>query len=232
MLKSNLEKLEDKLSYSFKNKELLIMALTHSSYTAEKNKSYNTNNERLEFIGDGYLDAIIGGKLFELLPEEHGGILSKTRADIVCEASIAMVSRNLGIGDFLILGNGEEKNNGKNKDSILADSLEAVIGALTIDAGFDIAKKFVYGVFEENIRLAVQRKLFHDYKSKFQELVQSRHQQSDIIYRVVDSSGPDHDKSFRVEVQINGQAIATGSGKSKKEAEQEAAKMAINKGEY
>lgn len=225
------DKLEQNIGYSFNDEKLLITALTHSSYSAENGKSYRFNNERLEFIGDAYLDAIIGAKLYDILPDEHEGVLSKDRAAIVCEGSLASISREIGLGGFLFLGKGEDNCGGRNKDSILADAMEAVIGAMIIDGGFDIGRNVVLELFGKKIRLAIKGKLFHDYKSSLQEKLQEKHKGVSIEYAIVSESGPDHDKLFTVAVTVNGKKRGEGLGKSKKDAEQEAAKTVILKGE-
>lgn len=225
------DKLEEKIGYSFKDEKLLTIALTHSSYSAENGKSYRFNNERLEFIGDAYLDAIVGAKLYDILPDEHEGVLSKDRAAIVCEGSLASISREIGLGDYLMLGKGEDNCGGRDKESILADAMEAVIGAMITDGGFKTGRRVVLNLFGEKIRLAIKGKLFHDYKSTLQEKLQEKHKSVSIEYAIVSESGPDHDKQFTVAVTVNGRKLGEGSGKSKKDAEQEAAKTVILKGE-
>ena len=212
--------LERTLGYSFQDKKLLTHALTHSSYASEHDLAYSENNERLEFIGDAYLDAIIGNKLYEVMPNQPEGVLSKTRANIVCERSLATIARNIGLGDFLFLGNGEEMYGGREKDSILADAVEAIIGAIIRESGYDCADRVVLKLFEENILLALQGKLYHDYKTALQEKLQERYKNVRIQYESVSESGPDHRKVFTVQVKVDDAVLATGSGHSKKAAEQ------------
>ena len=216
--------LERNLGYSFQDKKLLTHALTHSSYASEHDLAYSENNERLEFIGDAYLDAIIGNKLYEVMPNQPEGVLSKTRANIVCERSLATIARHIGLGDFLFLGNGEEMYGGREKDSILADAVEAIIGAIIRESGYDCADRVVLKLFEENILLALQGKLYHDYKTALQEKLQERYKNVRIRYELVSESGPDHRKVFTVQVKVDDAVLATGSGHSKKAAEQEAAR--------
>ncbi|MBQ6582797.1 MAG: ribonuclease III [Mogibacterium sp.] len=223
--------LEERLEYTFRRPELLENALTHSSYASEKDKSYRYNNERLEFIGDAFLDAIIGLRLYELRPDDREGVLSKTRANIVCERSLAGISRELGIGQFLLLGNGEDASGGRDKDSILADALEAVIGAILLDSSYEEASRVVLSLFYQTIRLAIQGRLFHDYKTELQERLQEQYRLIRIEYTLVEETGPDHDKVFTVEVSARGRTMGRGSGKSKKEAEQAAARDVLLKGE-
>lgn len=222
--------LERNLGYSFQDKKLLTHALTHSSYASEHDLAYSENNERLEFIGDAYLDAIIGNKLYEVMPNQPEGVLSKTRANIVCERSLATIARNIGLGDFLFLGNGEETYGGREKDSILADAVEAIIGAIIRESGYDCADRVVLKLFEENILLALQGKLYHDYKTALQEKLQERYKNVRIQYEPVSESGPDHRKVFTVQVKADDAVLATGSGHSKKAAEQEAARKVLMKG--
>ncbi len=224
--------LEKKLKYGFKDTGLLETALTHSSFTAEHGKSYRFNNERLEFIGDAYIDAVIGKKLYDILPDEQEGVLSKDRADIVCERAMAQVAKSVGLGDFLRLGKGEAASGGREKDSILADSMEAVVGAIVLDSSYETAEKVVLDIFSENIRLAVKGKLCNDYKSMLQEKLQYKYKSPKIVYSIVGESGPDHDKSFTAEVSVNKKFLARGIGKSKKEAEQAAAKQVVLRGEF
>ncbi len=222
--------LEKNLGYEFQDKKLLQHALIHSSYAAEHNMEYAENNERLEFIGDAYLDAVVGKKLFESMQDQPEGVLSKTRANIVCEGSLANVARQVGIGDFLLLGHGEELHGGRDKDSILSDAMEAIIGAIILEAGYDACDAVVLNLFRENILLALQGKLYHDYKSALQEKMQASHKKGHLDYVLVSEEGPDHDKTFTVSVQANGKVLGTGTGRNKKTAEQEAARDVLMKG--
>ena len=227
----DLNKLQSTIGYTFKNEALLTRAMTHSSYTAEHNKSYSSNNERLEFIGDAYLDAIVGHKIFDVVQDCTEGVLSRKRAEVVCESSLASIARDLHIGDFLLLGNGEEHTGGRDRESMLADALEALIGAVIIDGGFEEGRRVVLNIFAETIRDSVQGKINNDYKSRLQEFIQKKYNNNDIKYRIVDEQGPAHDKLFTAEVELLGKVIGRGSGKSKAKAEQAAAEQVISKGE-
>lgn len=224
--------LEEKIEYSFKNRRLLETALTHSSYARENGKSYEFNNERLEFIGDAYLDAVIGQKLFDIMTSCEEGVLSKKRAAVVCEESLADVARGISLGSYLYLGKGEAASNGADKDSILSNALEAVFGAVIIDGGFDEGKRVINRLLGAKVSLAVQGKLFRDYKSEFQEMFQAIYKSTiSLKYAVVAESGPAHNKTFTVEVSAGNKVLGRGSGKSKSKAEQAAAKDAVLKGE-
>lgn len=222
--------LEHDLGYTFQDSTLLTHALTHSSYASEHGLAYIENNERLEFIGDAYLDAIIGNKLYDIMPNQPEGMLSKTRASIVCENSLAIVARRIQLGKYLRLGNGEEMHGGSDKDSILSDAMEAVIGAIIIEDGYETGNQVVLRLFEENILMALQGKLHHDYKSALQEVLQGKHKSVQIRYELISESGPDHRKNFAVQVLANGKVLGKGSGHSKKAAEQEAARSVLTKG--
>lgn len=221
-----LNELEQKLNYSFKDQGLLETALTHSSYTREKNKAVQCN-ERLEFLGDAFFDAIIGEELYKSFPDKEEGFLSRIRATIVCEKSLSMKAEAFALGEYLKIGRGEEKTGGRSKISILADTMEAIIGAVYLDGGFESAKAFVLEVFADVLEDARHGKyIVTDHKSALQELLQSKGITS-IKYELAEESGPDHDKTFRVELYVNGQREAEGVGKTIKSAEQSAAEMAL-----
>ena len=224
----NLEILQKKLDYDFKDRTLLETALTHSSYRRE-NPDVRHDNERLEFIGDGVLDAIIGTELFKILPEKSEGTLTKLRALIVCERSLSRAGRTLGINKYLRLGVGERHTGGDSKDSIIADAMEAVIGALFLDGGYEEARKHVLSFLKDIIDDALRGRLFADHKSEFQEAVQRNGAQPVISYVTDRSEGPDHNRVFFVHVEVDGEIMGSGSGRSKKEAGQNAAKEALNK---
>ena len=215
--------IEKKISYKFKDKNLLSTALTHSSYAGQFNKK---SNERLEFIGDGFLDAVIGFDLFVRLTDNSEGTLSKRRAQIVCSESLAEIGLKLEIDKEILLGNGEELNRGRCNKHIIADAVEAIIGAVYIDGGYEEAKGLILELFEDTIDRAVSGQLNFDYK-----LVQKKYGSTAIRYTVVSESGPEHCKSFSVQVEINDKIFGTGTGNTKKEAEKAAAKYALQKGE-
>lgn len=226
----NNREFEKVIGYTFRNPDFLERALTHSSYNKEK-KTHHVDNERLEFLGDAFFDAIVSVELFLRMGKVTEGKLTKTRAQIVCERSLAEVARQLNVGKYINMGHGEESAGGRQKDSILADAMEAIIGALFMDGGYETAQKFVVHVFEETIEKAVNGKLFSDYKSEIQELLQAKGKGANITYEIDREEGPAHDKTFYVHLEYNGQILGSGSGKSKKEAEQNAAKAALERGD-
>ncbi|HPR23926.1 MAG TPA: ribonuclease III [Bacillota bacterium] len=214
------------IGYYFKDMELFEKALTHSSFFRGRGMGPGKDNERLEFLGDALLDAVISEELYNRMPSGEEGKLSKTRALVVCEASLAQIGNSLLIGDILRLGKGEDISGGRHRDSIIADAVEAVIGAVFLDGGFDASKNVVLPLFEKTLKLATEGKLKSDYKSEFQEIVQSSGT-AEINYVLNREEGPDHDKTFYVNLFVDGQEAGKGTGKSKKEAEQNAAKEAI-----
>ena len=209
------QKIYDLIGYRFKNEELLKTALTHSSYASEHKLAYENNNERLEFIGDAFVDAVVGAKLFEIMGSAHEGVLSRCRADVVCENSLADTASEMGLGRFLYLGKGEETTGGRNKASILADAFEALVGAIIIDGGYEIGRDIILRLLKDRIVLGAQGKLNKDYKTRLQEKLQESDHSVKIEYRKVAESGPDHNKIFTIEVEINGKTAGRGSGQSK-----------------
>ena len=201
-------------------------ALTHSSFNREKNTRHK-DNERLEFLGDAFLDAIIGAELYGRMDGVTEGTLTKTRALIVCEKALAQVARELNIGTYMLMGHGEASTGGRNKDSILADALEALIGAIYLDGGYTAAQKFTVSAFERTIRGAISGKIFSDYKSELQELLQSGGKSVVISYILDKEEGPAHDKTFYLHLECDGKKFGSGCGKTKKEAEQNAAKSSL-----
>lgn len=226
----DLEKLYSLIGYRFKNEKLVKTALTHSSYASEHKLGYVRNNERLEFIGDAYVDAVVGARLFELMESAHEGILSRCRADVVCEDSLAGTASEMGLGEFLYLGKGEEASGGRNKVSILADAFEALVGAIILDGGYEAGRDIILRLLNERIMLGAQGKLNKDFKTKLQEKLQEADHNVKIDYRKVAESGPDHNKTFTIEVEINGRTAGRGTGQSKAKAEQAAAEDALSKG--
>ena len=219
--------IEDKIGYQFKDKKLLETALTHSSYVREKNSA--EYNERMEFLGDAMLDAITGEELYRAFPGREEGFLSRTRASLVCEKFLFEVAVSIGLGDFLRLGSGEEKTGGRQRPSILADAVEALIGAVFLDGGYDAAKKVVLDLLADGFRdVREGRVLAADYKTALQELLQAEGLSAgDIQYEDAGQRGPDHDKVFTVRLMVGGRQLAEGEGKSKKQAQQNAAKAAL-----
>lgn len=225
---SGLAVLEGRINYSFKDKNVISTAVTHSSYANERKAKKLKYNERIEFLGDSVLSLTISEYLYRMYPNLPEGELTVTRSKIVCENSLSQCAADIGLGEFLLLGKGEELSGGRKKISILSDAFEALIGAIYIDGGFETAKAFILKYMENIIRNCVQGKLFYDYKTQFQEKVQQRGEQH-ISYSVVDEIGPDHDKTFVTEVSINDVVCGRGTGHSKKESEQQAAKDALDK---
>ncbi len=226
---SSVEALQSQLVYRFRHRTLLEEALTHKSYVNEQKSAAGPHNERLEFLGDAVLALIVSERLAALLPGSPEGALSKLKARLVSEAVLAEVARRLALGSCLRLGRGEELSKGRDKDSLLADALEAVIAAVHLDGGLDEARQVVLRLFaEEFSQVATQqhRPGAADYKTQFQEWCQKRFD-SLPQYATVRESGPDHDKFFEVELTVKGQVFGRGAGRSKKEAEQLAAKEAL-----
>lgn len=217
------------LGYAFGNLTLLEVACTHKSYGNENRPNEPIairNNERFEFLGDAILDLVVSLVLLEQYPKSPEGELSKLRASLVNEKSLSKIARNLKLGEFILLGRGEDLTGGREKESILASTLEAIIAAVFTDGGFAAADAWVRGLFAGNLKVFGASEDVQDYKTRLQEIVQARYRVAP-RYEVVESTGPDHDKTFRVELMVNGKVIAAAAGKSKKEAEQAAAKAAF-----
>ncbi|MGI6766985.1 MAG: ribonuclease III [Lentihominibacter sp.] len=220
------EILEEKVKHRFRDRKLLDTALTHSSRACETGSGI-MSNERLEFLGDAFLDAIIGEELYRIFPQKEEGFLSRIRATLVCEKSLACVAKEIGLGEYVMLGVGEEKSGGRKRESILADTMEAIIGAVYLDAGYEAAKAMVLKLFADAIEDAKRGKYaITDFKTELQEVLQAQGIR-DIRYTTVGESGPDHCKTFTANLVVNGEAVTEGSGKSKKEAEQNAAEEAL-----
>lgn len=222
-----LESLEKKISYKFKDIEKLNISLIHSSFANENKIVHHKNNERLEFLGDVVLNLVVSEYLytrFRTLPE---GELTKKRATIVCESSLAFGARQLDLGKYILLGKGEESTGGRQRDSILADTFEAVLGAVYMDSNLSQARSFLLDKFESEAIYAFTRgNLFKDYKTELQEFLQ-KIKADRIDYRVEKEMGPDHDKRFYINVIVENKVIGKGIGKNKKDAEQMAAKQAL-----
>ena len=216
--------LEEAIGYRFRNITLLQNALTHSSYANERWHNSLMSNERLEFLGDSILGMLVAEYLYRNFPDRPEGELPRMRADMVCEKTLAAVANRIGLGKHLMLGNGEEQGGGRSRNSILADAVESVIAASFLDGGMEAALQFI----QKFILVEVPVTKLHnaDYKTALQELVQQKKNQV-LSYTLVGESGPDHDKCFDVEVKLNGKVVGVGSGSSKKRAEQDAARAAI-----
>lgn len=217
--------LEERLGYSFRNRALLETALTHSSYANENRASGIVCNERLEFLGDSVLGVTVADFLYRHFPDMPEGRMTRLRAELVCEQSLHRVALELHLGDYLRLGKGEEHNGGRKRASILSDAVEAVIAAMYLDAGMETAAGFIQRCLLDDVR-AIETPTFTDYKTSLQELVQ-RHSGQVLSYELVGEEGPDHAKTFRVQVCLNGDPIGRGTGRTKKEAEQAAAANAL-----
>lgn len=225
--KELLEKMQGVLHYTYQNDALLEEALTHSSYANEHRNRLIKDNERLEFLGDAILDLIISEYLFKKYSQMPEGDLSKIRASIVCEGSLAKMAHQMQLGQYILLGKGEELTGGRERASILADAFEAITGSLFIDGGFECARQFIRDTLVQAVeQTASIETLYKDYKTLLQEAVQ-KISASPIHYEVMGEEGPDHDKHFYVEVFHENRSLGRGIGKSKKEAEQDAAKKAL-----
>ncbi len=221
----NLKEFQKQIGYEFKQEQLLRQALTHSSYAHEKNLKGLSDNERLEYLGDAVLELVSSEFLFKNHPEMNEGQMTKLRASLVCEQSLAVCARQLDLGSFLLLGNGEDLTGGRERDSILSDAWEAIIGAMYLDGGFTSAKEFILKYVLQDIE---HKKLFYDSKTILQELIQNKYKQS-LHYVLLSEEGPDHNKVFTVQAYMNETALMTGEGRTKKAAEQNAAYQSLLK---
>ena len=228
--KEHIKKFEHEIDFSFKDKKHIFKALVHPSYANEHADTIFFNNQRYEFLGDAVLDLVISDKLIEDYPTMNEGDLSKLRANMVSEEGLMRIARMINLKDFVLLGKGEENSGGRGKPSIISDCFEAVIAAAYLDRGLHPTKKLIYRLFkvyfDEIAEVNIHQDVEFDYKSKLQELIQ-RLLRATPMYKIVTEEGPDHNKIFTAEVLINGVRITTGKGKSKKEAEQQAAQDAL-----
>lgn len=221
-----LSALSDKIGIRFSDLILFHQALIHTSYANEYKGADIVDNERLEFLGDAVLDLVISDYLYRHFPDLPEGELTKARATIVCEQTLAQHSVKLGIGEHLLLGRGELSSGGRERVSILADAFEAVIGAIYLDAGFSRTFEFILKHFQRDLLMVERGEYNNDYKTILQETVQ-KNTDGKVQYEVVSERGPDHDKLFEVAVVVNGRRLGTGAGKTKKESEQNAARQAL-----
>lgn len=215
--------LEERISYSFCNSRLLLQAITHSSYANERKINKIEDYERLEFLGDAVLELVSSEFLFRGNPSLPEGQLTKTRASMVCEPALAYCARQIGLEKYILLGKGEEITGGRSRDSIISDVMEAIIGAVYLDGGFEPARDLIHRVILSDVE---DKQLFYDSKTVLQEMVQTMNHAS-LTYRLVAERGPEHDKEFEVEVCINDKVCGTGVGHNKKAAQQQAAYQAI-----
>lgn len=223
---NNIKMLENSVAYEYKNKNFALTAITHSSYAYENGKKGFCSNERMEFLGDSVLNFIIANRLFKEVSDMPEGEMSKMRASVVSEASLSKCAKKLKIGELLLLGKGEKLTGGSKRNSILADAMEAIIGSLFLDSGLTAAEEFIFRFLDENYKEAIQGTLFCDFKTKLQEEVQKKDLYT-INYSIINETGPDHNKTFTTAVSINGSIMGEGIGKTKKEAEQNAAGDAL-----
>lgn len=222
-MKDKLEELESRIGYHFQNTDLLRTAMTHSSYINEHHLEKHQSNERLEFLGDAVLELVSSEFLYKDHPKVSEGELTRTRASMVCEPSLAFCARDLELGSYLLLGKGEEATGGRERESVTSDAMEALIGAIYLDSGFTSAKEFIHKYVLSDLE---NKKLFFDSKSILQEIVQAQ-EGKNVVYQLLGEEGPDHNKRFFVEVYIADVCYGTGKGRTKKAAEQEAAYQAI-----
>lgn len=219
------EALMQAISYEFRSREWLTLAMRHSSYTNEHKLDRTECNERLEFLGDAVLELITSEYLYSQYPKMSEGELTKLRASLVCEPTLAYDARVIDLGSYLLLGKGEDAGGGRNRDSVVSDAFEALIGAIFMDGGYDAARAFIMRFVLDDIP---HKKLFHDSKTILQEIIQQR-SKVPITYILTDERGPDHNKEFFSAVQVGEEILGEGSGSSKKDAEQQAAYDAICK---
>ena len=220
--------LEKKIGYKFRDPSLLRRALTHKSFANEGRLNALEQNERYEFLGDAVLELAVSHLMMELFPDFSEGGLSKLRAAVVNEASLATLARSIALGNYLYLGRGEDQCQGREKDSLLSDAYEAVLGAVYLDSGFFAAYRVIEAQFRDLMKQAMAEDITRDYKTKLQEESQE-HFRAIPRYQLVSEEGPDHDKTFEIHLLISGQVYGRGKGKSKKEAEQNAAREALEK---
>lgn len=218
----NLDSLEERIGHRFSDRSLLVQAMTHSSSVHENGAGREASNERLEFLGDAVLELAVSDYLYRTFRDEPEGKMTKARVKLVCEPALAAVAAELDLGNYLVIGRGEEKNGGRERPSITSDALEALIGALYLDAGMETAAAFIRRFILEG----ADPSAFTDHKTALQEYVQA-HAIGDIRYRLDSEAGPDHARSFTMTAVISGREYASGSGRSKKAAEQEAARATL-----
>ena len=223
--RKTLNALEERLEYRFHDLALLDTALTHTSYVKGDGRA-SAHNERLEFLGDAVLELCTSEYLYLRFPDYDEGAMTRLRAQAVCEGALYEVAREYGLGAMLLLGRGEDHSGGREKPSILSDAVEAVIGALYIDGGMEVAKGFIMRIVHNSVADAMAGRLIKDHKTMLQEYVQKRHM-GQIVYELTGSSGPDHNKTFTMRVLVAGETAGIGEGRTKQEAGQQAARAAL-----
>ena len=222
-MERQLKELQQRIGYQFRNPAFLLQALTHSSYAHERQLPKGSDNERLEFLGDAVLELSSSEYLYHTYPKKPEGELTKLRASLVCESTLAFCSRQIDLGSYLRVGNGEELSGGRERPSLVSDAMEALIGAIYLDSGFANAKEFILRFILNDIE---HKQLCYDSKTILQELVQRQHDGT-LAYELLREDGPDHNKSYEVQVKLGETVLGKGSGRSKKAAEQEAAYYGI-----
>jgi ribonuclease-3 len=223
---TDLAALQNTLGVSFKDPSLLEQALAHSSYINES-PGITTSNERLEFLGDAVLGLIIAQELYRRLPQSSEGEMTELRSSLVRGDTLSRTAKAISLGDYLYLGKGEEASGGRRKPANLAGAMEAIIAAIFLDQGFNVTRDFILRLMDKELDKALSQGIAPDYKSQLQELIQARHQQTP-TYQVLEAVGPDHDRRFSVEVRVGDTVLGRGSGKSKKSAEEAAARSALD----
>jgi len=228
---NTIETLQKKIGAHFKDKSLLKLAVTHSSYVNENPAIAPCSNERLEFLGDAILDMVIAEDLYFKYPDYNEGELTELRSALVCSATLGKIATNIGLGDCLLLGKGEEASGGRSKEANLAGAMEALIAAIYLDKGLEITRKFLSNLFDAELKELEENESCIDYKSRLQHIFQSRkgNDKETPSYSIVEATGPDHKRIFTAEVKVGNRVLGTGYGKSKKSAETEAAKAALEK---
>lgn len=224
MKKEKIQELEQVIGYCFRSKNLLMQALSHSSWANEHRESGAGDNERLEFLGDSVLEVVSSEFLYLTYPDMPEGNLTKLRASLVCEPTLAFCAREIGLPEWLLLGKGEERTGGRLRNSIVSDAMEAVIGAIFLDGGFDAARSFIHRFILNDIE---HKRMFTDSKTILQEAVQRMPQEGALSYSLTGMDGPDHDRHFTVDAVLGEEVLGTGRGSTKKAAEQEAAYRAL-----
>lgn len=222
------ESLQERLGYQFSNETLLHTALTHKSFSNENSVNPVASNERLEFLGDAVLDLVISQQTFNEYPNLQEGELTRIRAELVSEKNLSTLASQLDVGPCLLLGRGERRSGGEQKNSLLADSMEALFGAIFCDSDYETVRSVVLGLFDDSIVRAARKEYDLDYKTNLQELCQKKfHNPPE--YRLLNATGPDHQKLYEIEVLLTGEPLGRGTGRSKKAAEQQAAQVALDR---
>lgn len=224
-MKERFQTLEKQIQYEFKNKSLIKQALTHSSYANECKTGKCQHNERIEFLGDAVLELAVSEYLFQNYPQENEGKMTKLRSSLVCEFTLSQCARDIHLGDYLYLSKGEEMTGGRERNSILCDAFESIIGAIYLDSGFEQAKQFIYQYLLQDVE---DKTLFYDAKTILQEMVQGNNWGM-LSYVLLEEKGPDHNKEFLVQAQVGDRILGNGIGRTKKAAEQQAAYEAIKR---